>query len=165
MDNEIQQNFFLIISLIVIIIIKHNEFEETLITSYPTDLTYPIEQEENNILFLSLLCSQFHRIEVKECIDLRRISRSISQAWFYEICMNMQDFEFKRHFRMTRSTFEWLCCEIIPLLRRDNNNPGPGLLLSLLKSGIISQHNHSKVDLVILKCLLNSKSCIFIHIS
>jgi hypothetical protein len=128
MDNEIQQNFFLIISLIVIIIIKHNEFEETLITSYPTDLTYPIEQEENNILFLSLLCSQFHRIEVKECIDLRRISRSISQAWFYEICMNMQDFEFKRHFRMTRSTFEWLCCEIIPLLRRDNNNPGPGII-------------------------------------
>ncbi|GES93030.1 putative nuclease HARBI1 [Rhizophagus clarus] len=36
----------------------------------------------------------------------------------------MQDFEFKRHFRLTRSTFEWLCCEIIPLLKRNSNEPG-----------------------------------------
>ena len=51
---------------------------------------FPIEQEENNILFLSLLCLQFHRIEVNEYIDLRRVSRSISQTWFHEICANMQ---------------------------------------------------------------------------
>ena len=75
-----------------------------------------------------MLCLQFHRIEVKECIDLRRISRSISQAWFYEICMNMQDFEFKRHFRIIRSTFEWLCYKIIPLLRRYSNNSGSGIV-------------------------------------
>ena len=31
---------------------------------------------------------------------------------------------FKRYFRLTRSTFEWLCCEVIPLLRRNNNEPG-----------------------------------------
>lgn len=128
MNNEIQQNFFSIISLIFIIIIKHNEFEETLIASYLTDSTFPIEQEENNNLSLSLLYLQFHRTEVSECIDLRRISRSISQLWFNEICVNMQDFEFKRHFRLTRSTFEWLCCEIISLLRRDSNNPGPGII-------------------------------------
>ncbi|GES87151.1 protein ANTAGONIST OF LIKE HETEROCHROMATIN PROTEIN 1-like [Rhizophagus clarus] len=36
----------------------------------------------------------------------------------------MQDFEFKRHFRLTRSTFEWLCYKIIPLLRRNSNEPG-----------------------------------------
>src|SRR6266511_4904976 len=36
----------------------------------------------------------------------------------------MQDFEFKRHFRLTRSTFEWLCCEIIPLLRGNSNESG-----------------------------------------
>ncbi|CAB5124125.1 unnamed protein product [Rhizophagus irregularis] len=36
----------------------------------------------------------------------------------------MQDFEFKRHFRLTRSTFEWLCCEIIPHLRREITGPG-----------------------------------------
>ena len=36
----------------------------------------------------------------------------------------MQDFEFKRHFRLTRTTFEQLCCEIIPLLRRNCNEPG-----------------------------------------
>ena len=40
----------------------------------------------------------------------------------------MQNFEFKRHFRLTRSTFEWLCCEIIPLLRRDSNNPGSDII-------------------------------------
>ena len=37
----------------------------------------------------------------------------------------------------------------------------PDLVISLLKCGIISQHNHSNVVLVNLKCLLNSKSCIF----
>jgi len=36
----------------------------------------------------------------------------------------MPDFEFKRHFRLTRSTFEWLCCEIVPLLRRNSHEPG-----------------------------------------
>ena len=35
-----------------------------------------------------------------------------------------QDFEFKRHFRLTRFTFKWLCCKIIPLLRRNSNEPG-----------------------------------------
>ena len=128
MNSEIQQNFFSIISLIIIIIIKHNEFEETLIAPYLTDSTYPTEQEENNNLSLSLLYLQFHRIEVSECIDLRRISRSISQLWFHEICVNMQDFEFKRHFRLTRSTFKWLCCKIISLLRRDSNNPGSDII-------------------------------------
>jgi hypothetical protein len=36
----------------------------------------------------------------------------------------MQDFEFKRHFRLTRTTFEWLCCEIIPPLRREITGSG-----------------------------------------
>ncbi|GBC50340.2 protein ANTAGONIST OF LIKE HETEROCHROMATIN PROTEIN 1-like [Rhizophagus irregularis DAOM 181602=DAOM 197198] len=36
----------------------------------------------------------------------------------------MQDFEFKKHFRLTRSTFEWLCCKIIPHLRREITGPG-----------------------------------------
>ena len=75
-----------------------------------------------------MLYSQLHKIEVNECIDLKRISRLLSQLWFHEICVNMQDFEFKRHFRITRSTFKWLCYKIIPLLRRDSNNPGPGII-------------------------------------
>src|SRR3954471_8157859 len=36
----------------------------------------------------------------------------------------MQDFEFKRHFRLTRIIFEWLYCEIIPFLKRNCNEPG-----------------------------------------
>ena len=57
MNNKIQQNFFSIICLIFIIIIKYNdnEFKETLIASYSTDLTE--QEEENNILSLNLLYS------------------------------------------------------------------------------------------------------------
>ncbi|CAB5381143.1 unnamed protein product [Rhizophagus irregularis] len=108
--------------LIIIILIKYNEFEENLIATYQTEQE---EEEENfNILPLNLLYLQLNRIEINECINLRRLNRSISQYWFNEICLNMQDFEFKRHFRLTRSTFEWLCCEIIPHLRREITGPG-----------------------------------------
>jgi len=49
MNNEVEQkNFFLIVCLIFIIIIKHNEFKETLIASYPTD---PIKQEKKIIFY------------------------------------------------------------------------------------------------------------------
>ncbi|GES92551.1 putative nuclease HARBI1 [Rhizophagus clarus] len=84
--------------------------------------SYSIEQEEEdfNILPLILLYSQHN----KEINELRKLNRLISNYWFNEVCLNMQDFEFKKHFRLTRSTFEWLCCEIIPLLRRNSNEPG-----------------------------------------
>ncbi|CAB5377136.1 unnamed protein product [Rhizophagus irregularis] len=108
--------------LIIIILIKYNEFEENLIATYQTEQE---EEEENfNILPLNLLYLQLNRIEINECINLRRLNRSISQYWFNEICLNMQDFEFKRHFRLTRSTFEWLCCKIIPHLKREITGPG-----------------------------------------
>ena len=110
----------IILIMVIIILIKYNEFEETLIT-------YQIEQEEEedfNILPLSLLYLQLNRIETNEYIDLRKLNRSISQYWFNEICLHMQDFEFKRHFRLTRTTFEWICCEIIPLLRREITGSG-----------------------------------------
>lgn len=112
MSNETE---ILIIILIIIILIKYNELEESL-------NTYQIDQEEENynILPISLLyLQQLNRIEINERINLRKLNRTISQYWFNEICLNMQDFEFKRHFRLTKSTFEWLCCEIIPLLRRE----------------------------------------------
>ncbi|CAB5358981.1 unnamed protein product [Rhizophagus irregularis] len=108
--------------LIIIILIKYNEFEENLIATYQTEQE---EEEENfNILPLNLLYLQLNRIEINECINLRRLNRSISQYWFNEICLNMQDFEFKKHFRLIRSTFEWLCCKIIPHLRREITGPG-----------------------------------------
>src|SRR5437763_16698325 len=113
MNNEIQSQ---IIILIVVILIKHFEFEETLIASYLTEQEEE-EEENSNSLLLSLL--NLKQLNREETINLRRLSRSISQYWFNEICLNMPDFEFKRHFRLTRSTFEWLCCEIIPLLRRE----------------------------------------------
>jgi hypothetical protein len=117
MNNEIQSQ---IIILIVVILIKHFEFEETLIASFSTEQEE--EEEDSNTLLLSLLNQE--QLNREEAINLRRLSRSISQYWFNEICLNMPDFEFKRHFRLTRSTFEWLCCEIIPLLRRNSNEPG-----------------------------------------
>ena len=60
-------------------------------------------------------------MEINESINLRIHNRLLSKYWFNQICLNMPDFEFKRHFRLTRSTFEWLCCEIIPLLRRNSS--------------------------------------------
>ena len=120
MNNEIQSQ--IIILIIIIILIKHFELEEALITSYLIVQEEEEEKEEDSsILLLNLLDSQFNREEI---INLRRINRLISQCWFNEICLNMPDFEFKRHFRLTRTTFEWLCCEIIPLLRRNSNEPG-----------------------------------------
>jgi hypothetical protein len=121
MNNEIQIQISIITLMIIIILIKYNEFEETLITSYQVEQE---EEEDSNILPLSLLYLQFNRIETNEHINLRKLNRSISQYWFNEICLNMQDFEFKRHFRLTRSTFEWLCCEIIPFLRREITGSG-----------------------------------------
>jgi hypothetical protein len=121
MNNEIQIQISIITLMIIIILIKYNEFEETLITSYQVEQE---EEEDSNILPLSLLYLQFNRIETNEHIDLRKLNRSISQYWFNEICLNMQDFEFKRYFRLTRSTFEWLCCEIIPFLRREITGSG-----------------------------------------
>jgi hypothetical protein len=114
MDNEIQIQIIIII--IIIVLIKHIELEEVLIASHSTE-----QEEASDILPLILLYSQFNKTEINE---LRRLNRTVSQYWFNEICLNMQDFEFKRHFRLTRSTFEWLCCEVIPLLRRNSNEPG-----------------------------------------
>ena len=112
----------LIIILIIIILVKYNEFEENLITSYQTEQE---REEDSNILPLSLSYLQLNRIKINEYNNnLRILNRSISRCWFNEICLNMPDFEFKRHFRLTRSTFEWLCCEIIPLLRREITESG-----------------------------------------
>ncbi|CAB4490128.1 unnamed protein product [Rhizophagus irregularis] len=116
MNNEINEQIQIIILIIIIILIKHIEFEEILFASYS------IEQEEDdfNILPLILLYSQYN----EEINELRRLNRAVSNYWFNEIYLNMQDFKFKRHFRLTRTTFEWLYCEIIPLLRRNCNEPG-----------------------------------------
>ena len=100
MSNEIQIQTSIITLIIIIILIKYNEFEETLITSYQVEQE---EEEDSNILPLSLLYLQLNRMETNEYIDLRKLNRSISQYWFNEICLNMQDFEFKRYFRLTRS--------------------------------------------------------------
>jgi hypothetical protein len=118
MNNEINEIQNLIIILIIILLIKYNiELEETL------NISYQIEQEEedSNVLPLVLLYLQHNRMEINESINLKTLNRSISKYWFNQICLNMPDFEFKRHFRLTRSTFEWLCCEIIPLSRRNSN--------------------------------------------
>lgn len=117
MDNETQRQ--IIILIIIIILIKYFEFEEALIASY--SIEQEEEEENSNGLFFNLINLQLNREEIN---DLKRLNRLISQYWFNEICLNMPDFEFKRHFRLTRSTFEWLCCEVIPLLRRNNNEPG-----------------------------------------
>ena len=68
----------IIMLMIIIILIKYNEFEETLITSYQVEQEEQ-QEEDFNILPLSLLYLQFNRIETNEHIDLRKLNRSISQ--------------------------------------------------------------------------------------
>ena len=118
MNNEIQISVVLLI--IIIILIKYNELEETLTNFYQVDE----QEEDSNFLLLSLLYLQLNRIETNECIDLKKLNRSISKYWFNKVCLNMQDVKFKRHFRLTRSIFEWLCCEIISLFRREITESG-----------------------------------------
>ena len=115
MNNEI-----VVLLIIIIILIKYNELEETLINFYQVDK----QKEDSNFLLLSLLYLQLNRIETNEYIDLKKLNRSISKYWFNKVCLNMQDVEFKRYFRLTRSTFEWLCCEIILLFRREITESG-----------------------------------------
>ena len=89
MNNKINEQVQIIITLIIIILIKHIEFEEVLITSYLIK-----EEEDSNILPLILLCLQYN----KKINKLKRLNRSISNYWFNEIYLNIQDFKFKRHF-------------------------------------------------------------------
>ena len=37
----------------------------------------------------------------------RRVRRTQSICWFINICNNWENVEFKRHFRITKTTFEW----------------------------------------------------------
>jgi hypothetical protein len=114
MNNETE---FLIVILIVIIIIRYNELDEALNAFHETE-------QDHDFNILPLLYLQLNKIETNECNNLRKLNKSVSQYWFNEICLNMPDIEFKRHFRLTRTTFEWLCCEIIPLLRREVTGSG-----------------------------------------
>ncbi|CAB4444192.1 unnamed protein product [Rhizophagus irregularis] len=61
-----------------------------------------------------------------ECIDVIERNNSLravhSQArraqslcWFNNICSSWEYMKFKRHFRITKTTFEWLCTEIAPI--------------------------------------------------
>ncbi len=118
MSSEFSEVQILTIIIIIILLIKYNnELEKTLNDFYQT------EQEEDyfNIMPLILLYLQYNQMEINESINLRIHNRLISKYWFNQICLNMPNFEFKKHFRLTRSTFEWLCCEIISLLRRNSN--------------------------------------------
>ncbi|CAB4436236.1 unnamed protein product [Rhizophagus irregularis] len=72
---------------------------------------------------------------VHECIDViernnslrtvyRRARRARSLCWFNNIYNSWENAEFKRHFRITKTTFEWLCTEIAPILLQRNNLRG-----------------------------------------
>src|SRR5581483_6959839 len=44
----------------------------------------------------------------------RQARRSRSLCWFNNICNSWDNIEFKHHFRITKTTFEWLCTEVDP---------------------------------------------------
>jgi hypothetical protein len=58
----------------------------------------------------------------------RQARRARSLCWFNNICNSWENVEFRRHFRITKTTFEWLCTEIAPiLLQRSNSRGAPRL--------------------------------------
>ena len=61
-------------------------------------------------------------------VGQRQARRARSLCWFNNICSSWENMEFKRHFRITKTTFEWLCTEIAPiLLQRNNSRDAPRL--------------------------------------
>ena len=46
----------------------------------------------------------------------RRVRRARSVCWFNNICNSWENVEFKCHFRITKTTFEWVYTEIAPIL-------------------------------------------------
>jgi hypothetical protein len=54
----------------------------------------------------------------------RQTRRARSVYWFNNICNRWENVEFRRHFRITKTTFKWLCTEIAPLLLQRNNPRG-----------------------------------------
>src|SRR5688572_28016646 len=52
----------------------------------------------------------------------KRTKHNKSNHWYNNIVLTLEDIEFKKHFRITRSTFQYLCEELIPILQRRNNN-------------------------------------------
>jgi hypothetical protein len=54
----------------------------------------------------------------------RQTRRARSLCWFNNICNSWENAEFRRHFRITKTTFEWLCTEIAPILLQRNNSRG-----------------------------------------
>ena len=50
----------------------------------------------------------------------KRKNKAKSNIWFKTICLQWQNEEFQRHFRITRETFEWLLREILPEINENN---------------------------------------------
>ena len=70
-----------------------------------------------------------------ECMDIiernnslraghRQARRERSACWFNNICNSWKNIEFKRHFKITKTTFEWVCTEIAPILLQRNSSRG-----------------------------------------
>src|SRR5688572_18481918 len=48
----------------------------------------------------------------------KRTKHNKSNHWYNNVVLTLEDIEFKKHFRITRSTFQYLCEELIPILQR-----------------------------------------------
>src|SRR3954453_23475794 len=102
----------IIISIIYLIFLDQNESSSE-------------ETSENNV-DLSIYHECIGVIERNNSLRTvyRRVRRTRSVCWFNNICNSWENAEFKRHFRITRTTFEWLCTEIAPLLLQRNDTRG-----------------------------------------
>src|SRR6266511_6061450 len=73
----------------------------------------------------------------------KRTKHKKSNHWYNNVVLTLEDIEFKKHFQITRSTFQYLCKELIPILQRshnDNNNS------SISNSNNNSNNSNSNVN-------------------
>jgi hypothetical protein len=106
------QRRIIIVSLIYLIFLDHEDSSS--------------EETTDDNIDLSILYECINIIERNNSLRAiqRQGRRQRSICWFSNICNSWENVEFKRHFRITKTTFEWLCTEIAPILLQRNNSRG-----------------------------------------
>jgi hypothetical protein len=69
---------------------------------------------DEEIEILTGVVQTFQTLNGSKFKKKKREKRAKSTVWFTNICMQWQNEEFRRHFRLGRDTFEWILREISP---------------------------------------------------
>nr|CAG8508278.1 12207_t:CDS:2 [Entrophospora candida] len=106
--------FLRLFSLLLIVLHQRNELD--------LELTNTNANDDVELAMLIL----YRQSLQEEYNSLRRLRRIQVGNNYFATCMLMQDSEFKKQFRMSKQTYEWLCDELIPELQNNDNLNGVG---------------------------------------